>query len=293
MAGAAHGWRASHGWCRARLVLLLPAMHCLVGRWRLAGVGLLRAASRLQHSTSPPHASSSPFPACLPAAPRPGSRRPGFERSIRDIVAVVHIGEHTLSKRLYEFSSTSASAYTAGARVRARACSLLRGGAGRVQDAALGALCPCTRGALARGALVPSVARALRLARPDLACHLPPPPSSADEFEERAKQIEAEEAARLEAAAPTAAPAGLLESAGCEHLREWLGGYWGSGRNRSGTALLPHAAASDGAACYMTAAAATSCALAGNPFPSPLPQARARRTLRTPCAGPATSTSSR
>ncbi|KAL4858728.1 Transcription factor IIIB subunit [Chlorella vulgaris] len=37
----------------------------------------------------------------------------GFERSIRDVVAVVHIGEHTLSKRLYEFSSTSASTFTA------------------------------------------------------------------------------------------------------------------------------------------------------------------------------------
>ncbi|EFN55262.1 hypothetical protein CHLNCDRAFT_57908 [Chlorella variabilis] len=78
----------------------------------------------------------------------------GFERSVRDVVAVVHIGEHTLSKRLYEFSSTSASAYTA------------------------------------------------------------------DEFEERVKQIEADETERLEAAQPVE-PVGLLESTGCEHLREW------------------------------------------------------------------------
>lgn len=73
---------------------------------------------------------------------------------MRDVVAVVHIGEHTLSKRLYEFSSTSASAYTA------------------------------------------------------------------DEFEERVKQIEADETERLEAAQPVE-PVGLLESTGCEHLREW------------------------------------------------------------------------
>ncbi|KAL4428055.1 hypothetical protein ABPG75_002144 [Micractinium tetrahymenae] len=77
----------------------------------------------------------------------------GFERSIRDVVSVVHIGEHTLSKRLYEFSSTSASMYTA------------------------------------------------------------------EEFEERAKQIESEEQERLDRALPAAQPAGLLESAGCEHLR--------------------------------------------------------------------------
>ncbi len=79
-----------------------------------------------------------------------------FERSVRDVVAVVHIGEHTLSKRLYEFSSTSASAYTA------------------------------------------------------------------DEFEERVKQIEAEEAKQLAAAQPAEQPVGLLDSAGCEHMREWL-----------------------------------------------------------------------
>ena len=53
-------------------------------------------------------------PAPLAAWPAPA----GFERSIRDVVSVVHIGEHTLSKRLYEFSSTTASAYTAGARGR-------------------------------------------------------------------------------------------------------------------------------------------------------------------------------
>ena len=29
-------------------------------------------------------------------------------------MSVVHIGEHTLSKRLYEFSHTSASTFTAG-----------------------------------------------------------------------------------------------------------------------------------------------------------------------------------
>lgn len=77
----------------------------------------------------------------------------GFERSIRDVVSVVHIGEHTLSKRLHEFSSTSASMYTA------------------------------------------------------------------EEFEERAKQIDHEEQQRLESAVPVEQPAGLLESAGCEHLR--------------------------------------------------------------------------
>ncbi|KAL4445344.1 hypothetical protein ABPG77_011169 [Micractinium sp. CCAP 211/92] len=77
----------------------------------------------------------------------------GFERSIRDVVSVVHIGEHTLSKRLHEFSSTSASMYTA------------------------------------------------------------------EEFEERAKQIEHEEQERLDNALPAAQPVGLLESAGCEHLR--------------------------------------------------------------------------
>jgi transcription factor IIIB subunit 2 len=77
----------------------------------------------------------------------------GFERSIRDVVGVVHIGEHTLSKRLYEFSSTSASAYTA------------------------------------------------------------------DEFDARAREIEAQESAALEAAQPAEAPVGLLEGGGCEHLR--------------------------------------------------------------------------
>jgi hypothetical protein len=58
----------------------------------------------------------------LLALPRPLAACPapaGFERSIRDVVSVVHIGEHTLSKRLYEFSSTTASAYTAGARQQA------------------------------------------------------------------------------------------------------------------------------------------------------------------------------
>ena len=43
------------------------------------------------------------------------------------------------------------------------------------------------------------------------------PPLVAEEFEERAKQIDLEEQQRLEAAEPTEAPAGLLESAGCEH----------------------------------------------------------------------------
>ena len=69
-------------------------------------------------------------------------------------MSVVHIGEHTLSKRLYEFASTTASRYTA------------------------------------------------------------------DEFVEAAKAIEADEKARLDAAAPAAEPAGLLDSAGCEHLSE-------------------------------------------------------------------------
>jgi hypothetical protein len=74
------------------------------------------------------------------------------------VVGVVHIGEHTLSKRLYEFSSTSASAYTA------------------------------------------------------------------DEFDARAREIEAQESAALEAAQPAEAPVGLLEGGGCEHLREPGGG---------------------------------------------------------------------
>jgi transcription factor IIIB subunit 2 len=36
----------------------------------------------------------------------------GFRRTKRDVVAVVHIGEHTLSKRLYEFAATDAGALT-------------------------------------------------------------------------------------------------------------------------------------------------------------------------------------
>lgn len=43
---------------------------------------------------------------------------------------------------------------------------------------------------------------------------------AAEEFEERAKQIEHEEQERLDNALPAAQPVGLLESAGCEHLRE-------------------------------------------------------------------------
>jgi hypothetical protein len=42
----------------------------------------------------------------------------------------------------------------------------------------------------------------------------------ADEFEARAKQIDDDVKHRLEAAVPEAQPAGLLESAGCEHLSE-------------------------------------------------------------------------
>lgn len=53
------------------------------------------------------------------------------------------------------------------------------------------------------------------------------PTTPPDEFEERAKQIEQEETQRLETAPPTDAPAGLLESAGCEHLREWQRGIDG------------------------------------------------------------------
>lgn len=58
----------------------------------------------------------------------------------------------------------------------------------------------------------------LRLERP---LHSrPPSPAASDEFEERAKQIDHEETQRLESAAPAETPAGLLESAGCEHLSE-------------------------------------------------------------------------
>ena len=54
----------------------------------------------------------------------------------------------------------------------------------------------------------------------------------AEEFEERAKQIDLEEQQRLEAAEPTEAPAGLLESAGCEHLSEWATSCLGSSAAR-------------------------------------------------------------
>lgn len=50
--------------------------------------------------------------------------------------------------------------------------------------------------------------------------HLHPRAPDAEEFEERAKQIDHEEQQRLESAVPVEQPAGLLESAGCEHLRE-------------------------------------------------------------------------
>ena len=61
-------------------------------------------------------------------------------------------------------------------------------------------------------------APALPCHRPALPC--PAPPYPADEVEARAQEIEDDDKQRLEAAVPEAQPAGLLESAGCEHLSE-------------------------------------------------------------------------
>lgn len=161
-------------------------------------------------------ASLPPHPPCCYHTPSAG-----FERSIRDIVSVVHIGEHTLSKRLYEFSHTSASTFTAGGWVGVA-------WAGDVRCACLASV-PVPAGGITghRRAVLPCTGPALLLL---LTCLAPTHPSSfiSDEFEERAKQIEHEETQRLESAPPTDAPAGLLESAGCEHLRE-CGLQWGLG----------------------------------------------------------------
>ena len=47
-----------------------------------------------------------PTPACMVLAPA------GFDKSKRDVVAVVHIGQSTLSKRVDEFASTAAAELT-------------------------------------------------------------------------------------------------------------------------------------------------------------------------------------
>lgn len=77
-----------------------------------------RCRPQLSHliGCCPAHFTPLPPPACsgvCGAALYISAHIHGFRRTKRDVVAVVHIGEHTLSRRLYEFAATPVSDLTA------------------------------------------------------------------------------------------------------------------------------------------------------------------------------------